>query len=418
MSSPVIPVVIDRHAEEAAFLWHQRSLAVGRPQYTLRSLAELDQRVEAHVDGLRVAGEPGRRRVWQEFEDHPDPGETFVAALIALEAASTTHLRPLFEQAATSPKHARAVVSAVGWLSDADAALALPMLHAWGEPVPRFIGLAGSAVRRVNPGSAVFTSLFRKPEPYLRARTFRAVGELGAITHLTSVLDGCTDADPACRFWANWSAALMVGHPAAVSVLRDAAAKPGPFQARAVQLAARRTPPPRFREWLRNRTADPDRRTTVVAAGAFGDTAAIPWLLDLMTDAALARLAGEAFTSITGLDLTQNPYTGSRPAETADRPTDDPTDEDVSSDPDDDLPWPEPVAVRKWWGQHQGSFPRDTRLLLGKPLTPQWLRQVLLTGGQRYRAAAALELAIAQPGTPMFEVRAPGRRQQQLLAHG
>jgi hypothetical protein len=34
---------------------------------------------------------------------------------------------------------------------------------------------------------------------------------------------------------------------------------------------------------------------------------------------------------------------------------------------------------------------------------------------QRQRAAAALELAIREPGTPLFNVKAPGFRQIQLL---
>ena len=42
--------------------------------------------------------------------------------------------------------------------------------------------------------------------------------------------------------------------------------------------------------------------------------------------------------------------------------------------------------------------------------------EVLKTGRQRQRAAAALELAILQPGKPLFNVRAPGFRQQQWLS--
>ena len=44
-----------------------------------------------------------------------------------------------------------------------------------------------------------------------------------------------------------------------------------------------------------------------------------------------------------------------------------------------------------------------------------WMQQVLRIGRQRLRAAAALELAIMRPGEPLFEVRAPGFRQQEVL---
>jgi len=48
-------------------------------------------------------------------------------------------------------------------------------------------------------------------------------------------------------------------------------------------------------------------------------------------------------------------------------------------------------------------------------MTIEWLKTVLRDGRQRQRAAAALELAIRQPGTPLFNVKAPGFRQIELL---
>ncbi|HZU36110.1 MAG TPA: hypothetical protein VFA18_09385, partial [Gemmataceae bacterium] len=92
-------------------------------------------------------------------------------------------------------------------------------------------------------------------------------------------------------------------------------------------------------------------------------------------------------------------------------PTEDPADENVAMDADDNLPWPNPPAIEKWWKANQAGFARGTRHLLGKPLTPEWLQHVLRTGRQRQRAAAALELAGLQPERGLFEVRAPGFRQ-------
>jgi hypothetical protein len=58
---PVIPTIIEQHAEEAAFLWLLRDAAVRAPHYSLKNLADLDNRVEAHLDGLRIAGLEGWR---------------------------------------------------------------------------------------------------------------------------------------------------------------------------------------------------------------------------------------------------------------------------------------------------------------------------------------------------------------------
>ena len=99
-------------------------------------------------------------------------------------------------------------------------------------------------------------------------------------------------------------------------------------------------------------------------------------------------------------------------------PTEDPNDENVEMDPDDNLPWPEPTLVQKWWDKNRGQFKNGTRYLLGKPMTVEWLKTVLRDGRQRQRAAAALELAIRQPGQPLFNVATPGYRQQQILGKG
>ena len=53
-----ISSVLEQHAEEAAFLWILRDGAVHAPHYSLQDLARLDQRLEGHVDGLRIAVTP------------------------------------------------------------------------------------------------------------------------------------------------------------------------------------------------------------------------------------------------------------------------------------------------------------------------------------------------------------------------
>jgi uncharacterized protein (TIGR02270 family) len=84
-------------------------------------------------------------------------------------------------------------------------------------------------------------------------------------------------------------------------------------------------------------------------------------------------------------------------------------------DPDEDLPWPNPQLIEKWWFTHRVQFTNGTRYLCGQPMTIESLNQVLRTGKQRQRTTAAIELAMRQPGTPLFNCSAPGFRQQALL---
>jgi hypothetical protein len=57
--SAIIKSIVTQHAEEAGFLGMRQDFAVAEPHYSLKDLAKLDGRVEAHLDGLRIAGEPG-----------------------------------------------------------------------------------------------------------------------------------------------------------------------------------------------------------------------------------------------------------------------------------------------------------------------------------------------------------------------
>lgn len=60
MPGPKITImadILEEHFEELAFLFSQRSIALDSPAYTMRELKMLDERIEAHTQGLLVAGE-------------------------------------------------------------------------------------------------------------------------------------------------------------------------------------------------------------------------------------------------------------------------------------------------------------------------------------------------------------------------
>jgi hypothetical protein len=58
----IIEDIVTQHAE-AAFLWHLRNIAISRPDYNLKDLTELDDRVDAHLDGLRRSRQQGGKYV-------------------------------------------------------------------------------------------------------------------------------------------------------------------------------------------------------------------------------------------------------------------------------------------------------------------------------------------------------------------
>jgi hypothetical protein len=90
----VVPRVLDIHGEDAAFLWLTRDNAVQAPHHSLKDLAKLDDRVEAHLDGLRVSGDDGWHLAQEQLK-HRGPGEYFVAMMLALESDERSGLHRL-----------------------------------------------------------------------------------------------------------------------------------------------------------------------------------------------------------------------------------------------------------------------------------------------------------------------------------
>jgi uncharacterized protein (TIGR02270 family) len=411
--SIVISVVIEQHAEAAAFHWLLRDAAVCAPHYSLDDLAKLDNRLDAHLDGLRIAGGAGWE-MCQEQLSWEEAGEVFVAAVLAFASGQETHIQAVLEAGSASPELARGLVSALGWMAYQQAETHLtPLLTAESSTLRR-IGIAACAVHRRDPGYAL-TAALSANDPALQARALRAVGQFGRVDLLSWVQSNVTADDARCRYAAAWSAALL-GDIGALPALQTIASSKVPYREDAAKVALRRMDLRAAHDWRLALAQEPDTmRLAIIGAGVIGDPASIPWLIDQMTIPELARVAGESFSMITGVDLAYEDLEGEWPEGFEAGPTEDPEDENVAMDPDEDLPWPDPGLIDKWWYTHRRDFLSGTRYLVGKPMSFAWLKDILRNGRQRQRSAAAVELAIRQPGQPLFEVRAPGFRQQQLL---
>lgn len=410
----IIPGIILQHADEAAFLWLLRGGAISAPHCSLADLAKLDDQVEAHLDGLRIAGPEGWR-VCMESWKWEASSEIFAAGFLAFEAGDQPRIRQILKIVTEEPGLAEGLVSALGWLPVSPAQSHARKLLSSETTVLRRAGLAACAVRRQDLGDALRAAVHDSDQT-LRARACKAMGELGRLELVPEAAHALSSDNAEVRFWAAWSVALLNGSASAVSLLQSIAEAPGLRQAQALQLAMRRLPLPEAKVWRTKLSQQPALvRLAVLSAGHLGDPEPVPWLISQMKPLPFARVAGEAFTLITGVDLPYQDLERKPPEDFSAGPTEDPKDQNVEMDPDDNLPWPDPSLIQKWWDKNRSRFQNGTRYLLGKPMTNEWLKTVLRDGRQRQRAAAALELAIRNPGQPLFNVKAPGFRQIELL---
>ncbi len=409
----VIPIIIEQHAEDAAFNWLLRDSAVSEPHYSLDDLAKLDNRVEAHIDGLRIAGDEGWE-ICKESLSWEEAGEVFAAAVLAFESCDNDRIQAVLEVGCESQEVSRGIVSALGWISYQQAESHIKNLLQEQSSILRCIGIAASAIHRQDPGQLLHNALF-DTDLFLKARVLKAVGELGRKDLIPFVKRELQAEDEICRFYSAWSSAL-VGDNTSISVLCDLAKGNGPHAEQSCDIALRTMNLREALLWQAELAGQSDTlRIAVIGAGVIGDPVSVPWLIEMMQVSEVSRVAGESFTMITGVDIAYDDLEGDWPEGFEAGPTESAEDEDVEMDPDEDLPWPAPELIQNWWKKNKDNFKNGTRYLLGTLINKEGLQQVLRKGMQRQRAAAALELSLMQSTQPLFEVRAPGFFQKMLL---
>lgn len=408
--------VITQHAEEAAFLWILRDEAVLAPNYSLKDLAELDERLEANLDGLRVAQDKG----WEVCEEElsfKEPGEVFTAGVLAFESKNPERIQKLLDIGSSEPDLERSLISALGWIPFDQAEVIIKKLLFSDSSEIRRTGIAAYAVHRTDPGPPLL-QLISDSDIRVRARAIKAAGELGRHDLIPKILYKIQDKNEECRFYAAWSAARLGNRTSPVfSALKEIAEADNSYSECALDIALRCMTIREAKDWLQYLKSKLEKmRLVAIGAGVIGIPDLIGDLIKLMEIEEIARVAGEAFSMITGIDLAYEDLDGDQPENFKSGPMEEEEkDEDVTLDPDEDLSWPVPDLVNKWWNQNKRKFKPGKRYLRGKEINSESLKDALVYGNQRQRAAAALEVALTEPMKPLFEIRAPGKYQLKTL---
>lgn len=415
ISALINEAVVQQHAEDSAFLWLLRNKAVSAPHYKLTDLEDLDERVEANIDGLRMAGDYGWK-ISEEQLEYEEPGEVFVAGVLAFESGNDARVSTLLEIGCRSDELVKAMISSLGWIAIESAELLIQNLCISDQAEHRKIGIGAYAVNRNDPGE-LLRGLIHDADTMVRARALKAAGELGRIDLIQDVMQYSSDTDLDCRFFSAWSAARLGMHNEEnISVLGDFVVMDSDHSEQALQMILRCMSIEDRRSFFEKRIASPDhQRLAVIGAGIIGDPALIPEIINFMSQDNIARVAGESFSMITGADLEYLDLDQDAPEGVPVGPTEDVEDEEVDLDPDEDLPWPNPKLIQQWWLDNQKNFKPGHRYLGGKAVDAQNLQDILRFGNQRERMAAALEQGIGKPEEALFEVRAPGKRQLKML---
>lgn len=423
MSRKLVLPVLQQHIDDLASLRQTRAVLLRAPHAQLHRLRRMDDRIAAHLDGIAVAGEAGLKLL-ESASAELSLGALFALSVQALQCRDAAVLQRVVALSATSPEAERGFLSALGWVSSEDLQGTVRALLGSQGAVHRAWGLAACAMHRVDPGPVLAQAL-QDADPVVQAQAWRVAGQMGRVGLAEAVRyvlhQPAQVGHEAVRQWASWALTLWGG--GSDDLVRSALLVPinGMACEAAQRLATMASPMDWGRDQVRAVAAradssPPHKRRMLRLAGWVGDGQVIPWLIGFMADDTWARLAGEAFSLITGADLALLDLERKPPEGIDFGPNDNPEDEDVALDEDDSLPWPDQAKVQAWWQAHAQRFAPGQRYFVGAPPSPAHCIEVLKTKGQRQRIMAAQYLCLLRPGTKLFPVAAPAWRQTRWLA--
>jgi uncharacterized protein (TIGR02270 family) len=400
--------IVEEHLDEAEFLWEQWEHSIVAPNYTLTEVADgPEERLMAHLDGLVVNGpQVAERLLIPTIADvDAEPTRVRAAALALLQSQGEAGVQAVFDAMLEVPPQRLELARALECSDRRDLSSWLSPLLVASDPELRHVAARVLAFHGGGFADAV-PGLLASARSVDRGLGLRLVPHLPAEPRLLkAVLETLKSSDPELRDIALRSGVLLDLPQAWASAL-ELVSSGDPTAGEALLLLALRGDPADQPALIAAAEVDALRGGALWALGFLGTAAAAEAALPWLEDEAHARVAGETFSAITGLDL-----------EDANLTVDEPEVEAVEHRPEDDLPVPDPMGLLLWWRDNRGRFADGQRLISGAQRTNGALWRAVNDGPMRRRAAhlLSLQLQSSPKQRPQVELRAPSRRQRAEL---
>lgn len=405
--------IIEEHLEEADFLWQQRTNALTDRAYNFGGLAELEERLLAHFDGLLLGG----KEAWPLLEPKlaaGEVGEVFAAAFVALESGDPARIglvQKTFAEAEGPVSDGIRQALRHAFSSEIET-MVRPHLNSGKEAV-RAAAIDVISFRRMPLERNRLQSWLNGKDPLVVAAAANAVGRL-RIAELKYEVEATLESDVAQVRLESIRAGLLLKNDKALNRCRKAVQERSEEAEEAILLLGLAGHPedgPLLVHVLGEATL---ARNAVTSLGLLGRAAGMEALIQYTADPKLARRAGEAIYTLTGIDLEKEKLTAPK-ADDAKAKTEADQDE-FEDDPDEGFPIPDPVKLEGWWRKNISRFDKKGRYRKGRPYSPQVLIEILRTATLPERHHAAMELALIDPSRPLLETDAFTPRQRKEMA--
>ncbi|WP_224368421.1 TIGR02270 family protein [Hyalangium versicolor] len=402
--------VIERHFDEADFLWGVWERSLLSPTHTLDRVARgPEERLWAHIDGLVANGPEVARRLLFPALEEDDPSRVRVAASALLQTPGEAGIEAVIVALRARPGQRGPMVRALACSDRPEVSGRMRELLESSEQ-----GLVTAAAEVLafhhTPLEAVLPRLLESDSPSARALGLRALLNVPASARQRAAAqEGLRDKDSGVVA-AAMEVGCRLGLREAWRCVRERALRGDP---EALLLLALGGGPAEYKE-LSAALAEPAHRPAALwALGFVGTPEILDASLEWLEDKRSGPLSGEVFTAVTGVTLMEANLTA--PPKERRR---------LVHTPEDDLPLPDPAKVRDWWTRNRGRFADGQRYLLGEPRSVAGMLAALKHGPMRRRLGILVDLQLRASARHSLRLqpRAPTRQQyaelSAIAAHG
>lgn len=399
--------IIERHFDEAEFLWGLWEDSLVAPGYTLDEVAQgPEERLLAHIDGLVANGPEVARRLLNPALERGEPQRVSAAALALLQSPGESGVEAVLVALRTLPKQRGPLARA---LACADRPDLLERVRGLLRAPEQGAATAAAEVLLFHhaPLGVALPAFLESEDPAAQALGLRALpGEPAStkhVEHMARLQAALAHKDPHVAAIA-MEAGCRLGLDLAWQRVREQAASTD----KAAMLLLALGGGPADHGELIAALADAARRPAALwALGFVGTPEAVDASLEWLKDDQVSHLAGEVFTAVTGINLAEAGFKIA-PEEA----------EVLGYTAEDGLPRPDTAKLRRWWAEHRREFNAGQRYLMGRPRSLSGLLAALSHGPMRRRPALQLELQLRAPPhlRPLLQTAAPTRRQYAEVA--
>ncbi|TGP20064.1 MULTISPECIES: HEAT repeat domain-containing protein [unclassified Mesorhizobium] len=294
----IVPDIVRQHVEQAAFLWAQRDMLMAQDPRDEKVIADIDRRLEANLDGVRVAGPAAWPFIVVAYEDFPETGELFLYGWAAIEQTDGRRILEAVELGRTRDDGAHGLVGALAWQ---DAKAIAPLVRNWivsEDEFKRYLAAAACLEHGVDPKD-LLVRLIRDPDVRVRATTLRLAGKVKRADLVREIAAALESQHEPVRLSSALSLNELGFAALAKPELQRQVLANGPDALTALRAIVKIGPDKDVRTWMGGLLKSPDTAPLAVrGAGMLGDRSILNWLVQQMRNPALAVAAGGALLEL------------------------------------------------------------------------------------------------------------------------